>query len=60
MAAKIRQHQGEVLSICGDEIIGAFTDKENSAPIEVVRCVLTMSTLLNFVVNKRIRSFNQA
>ena len=60
MAAAIRQHSGTILSIRGDGIIGAFTnsDKDN-ASIIAVDCSITQSSLLNLVVNKRLKSFQQ-
>lgn len=60
MAAAIRNHGGEILSIRGDGIIGAFTDSSNrNASTIAVRCAVTMSTSLDYVVNKRLRYFNQ-
>lgn len=60
MAAAIRHHGGTIVSIEGDGIIGAFADSssENAQTI-AVRCVITMNTLLDYVVNKKLKSFKQ-
>lgn len=60
MGAAIRHHGGTIVSIEGDGIIGAFasTDKRNAQTISV-RSAITMNTSLDYVVNKKLRSFQQ-
>ena len=59
MAAAIRHHQGTIVSIEGDGIIGAIKSNDRNAPTEAARTVVTMNTLLDYVVNKRLRAFQQ-
>ena len=60
IAAAIRHYGGTILSIRGDGIIGAFTNNDNqNASITAVNCSITQSSLLNLVVNKRLKSFQQ-
>ncbi|MFW9995507.1 MAG: adenylate/guanylate cyclase domain-containing protein [Candidatus Odinarchaeota archaeon] len=60
MAAAIRHHGGTIVSIEGDGIIGAFDDSgDENGPTAAVRSVVTMNTLLEFVVNKRLSAFQQ-
>jgi len=61
MAAAIRYHGGTILSIRGDGIIGAFIgSNKNNASTEAARCSVTQYSLLDLVVNKRLRSFQQS
>ena len=60
MASAIRHHSGTIVGIEGDGIIGAFADSDSrNAQTIAVRCVVTMNTLLDFVVNKKLKSFKQ-
>lgn len=60
MAASIRYHGGTIISIEGDGIIGAFADTEKrNAQTIAARAVVTMNTILNYVVNKKLHSFQQ-
>ena len=60
MVSIIRSYGGKILSIRGDGIIGIFSnsDKE-SAPDTIIKCAVSMSTSLKYVVNKRIESFKR-
>lgn len=58
MGAAIRHHEGTIVSIEGDGLLAAFNAKENhkfNACEKAVRCAVTMNTLLEFVVNKRLK-----
>lgn len=59
MAAAIREHGGTILSIRGDGLIGTFVDGDRNASTEAVRCAVTMNTILDYVVNKQLKSFKQ-
>lgn len=63
MAAAVRHHGGTILDIQGDGMLAAFSDsseEKNNAATTAVRVPITMHTLLRFVVNKRLRQFQQA
>ena len=60
MVQAVIYHDGEIISIEGDGILAGFSNSETSISKQnAVRCALTMSTLLKFVVNNRIKKFNQ-
>ncbi len=61
MGAAIRHHGGIIVSIEGDGLLASFNTiqgKKHNACEKAVRCAVTMNTLLDFVVNKRLREFN--
>jgi len=60
MAAAMRFHEGTIVSIEGDGIIGAFQpSSNNNASTKAVRTIVTMNTILSYVINKRLKSFQQ-
>lgn len=62
MAAAIRHHGGSILDIQGDGILGAFkesSEESHNAATTCVRASTTMQTVLHYVVNKKLRQFQQ-
>ena len=60
MVQAIFYHDGKVISIEGDGVLAGFSGSEaDKSKQTAVQCAVTMSKLLKFVVNNRIKEFDQ-